>query len=147
MKFIITILLALVLAGCSYEYMGVHNEKAFIADRHSIKVKLFTNYIKEKDEAFRNDTNGEVLYIQAIEIRRKDSVGVYGYNVYADHYGHVKFFKYDGKEVTLLNRNKLDSLQLSIRQFLKENHFSKHCQYQAKKKVEAVWKIFATDVF
>jgi hypothetical protein len=88
-----------------------------------------------------------LIYIEPLASKGKDGTGVYAYNEYADHFGRVNFFQYKDNQVTLLDRNNLDSLQNRIAQFLIANHFQKRQLKTVKKKVVQIWSILSTDSF
>jgi hypothetical protein len=144
--YLLPIFILIGVESCSYEYLSQQDRKAFHRNYHSKSTINQTRQLRKKDYNFSRDSAG-VIYIQAITARRKDKVGIYGYNSYSTHFGNVNFFFYKNNEIIILNRTNLDSLQATIATFLNNNNFSKRQIVKTKNKVLKTWNLHSTDSF
>jgi hypothetical protein len=139
-----TIVLAIVLAGCTSHYLGRKSRRCYYA---SVKTEQTRNQIRQLRKldtmVFRN---GAGVYIRPI-MANNQGTGVYGYNRHSSHFGRVHFFFYKNDSVIPVTRSNEDSLRIAVRQFLLENDFPNRKVNRAMRNLKNAYDILSTDSF
>jgi hypothetical protein len=145
MKKLLTFMcVALLLAGCSYEYFSPRAQKKYRRNSGSVVTQHQLAQLRVLDTAsFRN---GGGVFIQPIMANRKN-VGVYAYNRRSSHFGRVHFFAYRNDSVILIPRENEDSLKAEVQRFLRAHNFSKRRISVAMKRLHSTYAILSTDSF
>lgn len=126
--------------------MSTREQKDYRKDGQVNRYSNQVKQIRNQNKYFGQDPK-RGIYIQTITARQKGNIGIYGYNSYSTHFGRVNFFQYKDSIVILLDRSNLDSLQITIENFLHENHFNKRQIKATKNKVKKLWDIYSTNIF